>query len=66
MWDYVCNSTATQNYTSASNSSSFTIDKAATVLTLDATPSWTETYGTATTINCTADNGEVSPQLLRN
>ncbi|MFH1683221.1 MAG: hypothetical protein ABIA37_05495, partial [Candidatus Woesearchaeota archaeon] len=64
--NYTCNSTSTQNYTSATDSASFTINPASTVLTLTSSPSWTETYGTTTTVNCTANNNEVSPQLYQN
>ena len=64
--NYTCNSSATQNYTSAADSASFTVNPAATVLTLTSSPSWTETYGTITTVNCTANNDEVSPQLYQN
>ncbi|MFC1723486.1 beta strand repeat-containing protein, partial [Nanoarchaeota archaeon] len=66
VWDYVCNVTGTQNYTSASNTSSFTMTEQATVMSLIVSPSWSETYGTETTVNCSADNGEVTPQLYRN
>ncbi|MFC1742292.1 beta strand repeat-containing protein, partial [Nanoarchaeota archaeon] len=65
-YSYVCNSSATQNYTSATDSSSFTIDKATTILALTPSPSWSETYGTQTTINCTANHAQVTPKLYRN
>ncbi|MFC1742302.1 beta strand repeat-containing protein, partial [Nanoarchaeota archaeon] len=65
-WNYVCNASTTTNYEAASNTSGFTINKASTTLNLTASPSWTETYGTATTVNCTADNSEVTPTLYRN
>ncbi|MFC1742301.1 hypothetical protein ACFL3V_07235, partial [Nanoarchaeota archaeon] len=65
-YGYVCNSSATQNYTSATNSSSFTIDRATTILDMTSSPSWSETYGQQTVINCTADHAQVTPKLYRN
>jgi hypothetical protein len=67
---------ATHNYTWHANDTggvwnntgelTFTVSKASTTLNLTASPSWTETYGTQTTINCTVSNGEATPQLYRN
>jgi len=65
-WGYTCNVTETQNYTSAQNSSTYIVNKSTTALNLTASPGWSETYGTSTTINCSADNSEVTPQLYRN
>gem|GEM_PF-3847090 len=50
----------------ATSQQTYTISKAATTLTLTASPSWGETYGTETTVECTADNAEVAEQLYRN
>lgn len=44
----------------------YTIDPATTVLTLTALPSWSETYGTATNVSCSANNAESALQLYRN
>ncbi|MFC1742153.1 DNRLRE domain-containing protein, partial [Nanoarchaeota archaeon] len=63
---YVCNVTETATYTSATNSTTYVVNDGSTTMNLTASPSWTETYGTETTINCTADNSEVTPTLYRN
>jgi hypothetical protein len=63
---YVCNVSETQNYTSATNTSTYEITPATTVLTLTADPSWNETYPTQTTVNCSANNAEVTPLLYVN
>jgi parallel beta-helix repeat protein len=65
-WSYVCNSTTTQNYTYAENSSSYTINKAASSLTLSITPSLSENYSTITTANCTASTPQITAELYRN
>ncbi|MEA3430520.1 MAG: hypothetical protein U9R08_04570, partial [Nanoarchaeota archaeon] len=41
----------------------YVINKATPVLTLEANPSWSEIYGTQTTVNCTANTLQVTPQL---
>jgi hypothetical protein len=64
--NYVCNVTSTQNYTSATNSSGFTVSKATLSLTLASSPSWSETYGTQTTVNCTSNTPQATPTLQRN
>jgi len=63
---YVCNASETATYEYAENSSTYVINKAATVLNLTASPSWNETYGTSTTVNCAANNNEVTEQLFVN
>ncbi|MFH1669890.1 MAG: hypothetical protein ABIA62_08240 [Candidatus Woesearchaeota archaeon] len=35
-------------------------------MNMTASPSWTETYGTETSISCSADNSEATPQLYMN
>ncbi|MFH1669889.1 MAG: Ig-like domain-containing protein [Candidatus Woesearchaeota archaeon] len=65
-YNYTAVNAGNENYTGSSEAWSVTVDKAATSMTLTASPSWTETYGTATTVNCTADNPEVTPKLYRN
>ncbi|MBD3248777.1 hypothetical protein GF336_01915 [Candidatus Woesearchaeota archaeon] len=52
---YTCNTTATQNYTSASNSSPYTINKYPTTCTIDVSDSQT-VYGTPTQVNCSCDS----------
>ncbi len=64
-YDYACNSSETQNYTSATDSGVFVIDKAATMMNISILPSWNETYGTETTVTCSADNDEVTATLWR-
>jgi len=44
---------------------SYIVSQASSTLTLTSSPSWTETYGTQTTVNCSADNSEITPQLFR-
>jgi PGF-pre-PGF domain-containing protein len=63
-WRSWANDTA--NQWNSSDIWAFTVNKATTVLTLTASPSWTETYGTQTNITCSANNAEVSPVLYRN
>jgi len=62
-YSYICNVTETGNWSTASNSSIYELDPAITVLNLTASPSWNETYPTATTVNCSANNVEVVLQL---
>ena len=50
----------------ASVIANFTAGRLATTLTLKAYPSWNVAYPTSTTVNCTADNLEVTPQLFVN
>lgn len=67
-WEYVCNVTATQNYTSATNSSLYTINKANVQPILSITPAgWTHTYPNQTSVSCsvTSINNEVSCILWR-
>jgi len=65
-WFYNCTVNQTQNYTSAQNTSTYTINKATPVLTLNISPSATVTYGTTTNVSCTANTPQVTPQLYRN
>jgi hypothetical protein len=62
---YECNRTATRNYTSASDTGTFTISKIAPTTTLSALPSWNNTYGTETTITCGATNATLTPEMYR-
>jgi hypothetical protein len=64
--DYICNVTATANYTNATTGSvMYVVDPAPTILNLTSLPSWTEFEGTQTTVSCAADNAEVSVELYR-
>ena len=45
---------------------SYIVNKAIPVLTLNASPSWSENQGVQTNISCTADTGQVIPSLFRN
>ncbi len=65
-YNYICNVTATQNYSGASTSALYIIDPATTILTLDSQPSWNVTYPTTTNVSCTANNNEVLINLYRN
>ncbi|UZE93591.1 MAG: lamin tail domain-containing protein [Candidatus Pacearchaeota archaeon] len=65
-YNYVCNVTATQNYTGASTSALYVINQATTILTLTAQPSWNVTYGIQTNVSCSANNNEVTINLYRN
>jgi len=66
VYSYACTATATQNYTSASQTGTLTVNKAATTLTLTAQPASTVLNGTQTSIACSANNGEVATALYRN
>jgi hypothetical protein len=65
-YDYVCNVTGTQNYTSASDNQTYVVNQAIPAPNLTITPSSSETYGTETTANCSYAEPEVTPQLYRN
>jgi hypothetical protein len=65
-YSYTCNTTGTQNYSTTTNTTTFTINKEASILTLNATPGWSATYGTQTTVNCTSNTPQSIPQLYRN
>ena len=65
-YSYECNVTATQNYTSATTSSAYIVNQAATVLTVAANPGWGVTYNTLVNVSCYANNNQVSVRLYRN
>jgi len=65
-YNYVCNASATENYTTASNSSSYQINQSASTLTLNIAPSLSENYSTTTTANCTSSTSQITPELYRN
>ncbi|MBU1111585.1 MAG: hypothetical protein KJ896_02300, partial [Nanoarchaeota archaeon] len=65
-YNYTVINPGNQNYSSSSKTFFVTINKGATTLTLNASPSWNETYPTSTTVNCTADNTEATPILYLN
>ncbi|MFQ6009920.1 MAG: beta strand repeat-containing protein [Candidatus Aenigmatarchaeota archaeon] len=55
-WDNAGNSNETQEYT-------YTVEKAEASLNLTASPSWTETYGTQTTVTCALLEGDSGATL---
>ncbi|GAG49774.1 unnamed protein product, partial [marine sediment metagenome] len=68
-YNYYCAISETTNYESASENGLLSITstgKSTATLTLTATPSWTNTYPTETTVNCTANHDEASPVLYVN
>ena len=65
-YNYTCNISTTQNYTSVSNTTYYTITKANTVLNLSSNSSWFIYYYTPHSISCTANNNEVNLTLYRN
>jgi len=63
-YTYVCNSSESQNYTTASETNQLNVTgKLTTVLTLEASPSWDNTYPTETTVSCSANHEEATPVL---
>ncbi|GAF98814.1 unnamed protein product, partial [marine sediment metagenome] len=62
-YNYYCNISETENYLFAENSSIMNINKAESILSLTATPAWTNGYGTQTTVSCVADHAEATPTL---
>lgn len=67
IWDYACNVTATGNYTNASNSSIYTINKATTAITsFTATPPSPTTFGNETNVSCAVDNPQVTITIYQN
>jgi len=56
-YDYVCNVSETQNYTSASNSSSFIVTAAETITSLITTPVSPIIYGTESNFSCSNSAG---------
>ncbi len=65
-WNYACTSSATENWTSGSQTSSLTVSRTTTNLTITIVPSSTVNYGATVNASCAATNPEVSPQLFRN
>jgi hypothetical protein len=65
-YSYTWYANDTSNNWNNTGALTYTINKATPVLTLAASPSFTNTYGTQTNISCTADTVEVTPQLFRN
>lgn len=59
----ICNITEGTTYYSATDSNSLTISKATPTGHQTAAPSWTETYGTETTITCYQDSGDSGTTL---
>ncbi|MEM5866426.1 MAG: PQQ-binding-like beta-propeller repeat protein [Candidatus Aenigmatarchaeota archaeon] len=65
---YVYNTTGNENYTAGSITRILTITKKVPINLLEASPSWTNTYPTETTVTCSiiSLNNEVVAQLYRN
>jgi outer membrane protein assembly factor BamB len=65
---YVFNTSGNENYTSGSLTRTLTILQKTPKLSLEASPYWSNTYPTETTVSCQAYslNDEVVPQLYRN
>ena len=66
IYNYMCNAAETNHYLGASVSKTYIINKAQTILNMNAQPSWNVNYGAATTVSCAANNAEVAPHLYRN
>ncbi|MFC1741739.1 beta strand repeat-containing protein, partial [Nanoarchaeota archaeon] len=64
-YNYSCQAAQTQNYTSAQNDSSYTVNQGTPLLYIISSPSWSETYETYTNISCTANTAQVTPTLYR-
>jgi hypothetical protein len=62
-YDYTCNASATQNYTSASQTGTLIVNKATSALSINLSPSSSIVYGTNATATCSANNAEISAQL---
>jgi hypothetical protein len=65
-YNYICNVGETDNYLGASNSSTYLINRAQTILNLTFQPSWNVVYNTTTNVSCGANNAEVTANLYRN
>jgi hypothetical protein len=65
-YSYTWYANDTSNNWNNTGALTYTINRAAPVLTLNASPGWTNTYGTQTNISCTTNIAEVTPQLFRN
>ncbi|MBR9675883.1 hypothetical protein GOV05_02635 [Candidatus Woesearchaeota archaeon] len=65
--NYICNNTASQNYTADSTSILVTVTpKNTTSCSLDITPFGSTTYPNLVTATCSCDNPEATPLLYRN
>jgi hypothetical protein len=65
-YEYVCNTSGNGNYSSASISNVLKINKAQTILSLNAYPSWQVIYGTQTNVSCSANHNQATLNLYRN
>jgi hypothetical protein len=65
-YNYVCNVSETANYSSAVNSTTYTINKAASACSLNFNPASPQTYGTAVNASCSCTNPESAAMLHRN
>lgn len=64
-WDYVCNVSESQNYTNATSTSLFTINKTIPSLALSATPGWSVSSGTTTNVSCDFSDPSILLELYR-
>ena len=64
-WDYVCNVSESQNYTNATSTSLFTINKTIPTLALSATPGWSVSSGTTTNVSCDFSDLSILLELYR-
>jgi|GEM_PF-1072920 len=65
-YGFVCNSTETQNYTSATASQSYNVLKANTSCSLIFNLATPQTYGTLINASCSCNNPETTAQIFRN
>ena len=65
LWNVSAFTRADVAHSSSSAMHWLTVNKAAPVLSIEATPSDSVTYGTATNVRCTASSTQVSPRLTR-
>ncbi|MBN2112220.1 right-handed parallel beta-helix repeat-containing protein [Candidatus Woesearchaeota archaeon] len=66
-YTFTCNTTETQNYTSATNSSDLiNVSKAVSILSMTALPDWNITYGTESNVSCSANHNQAQINLTRN
>jgi hypothetical protein len=65
-YDYECDVVETAHYLAASVLRNYIINRAQTILNMNAQPGWSVAYTTTTTVSCSANNAEVIPHLYRN
>ena len=65
-YEFIYNTSGGENYTAGSVSNTLIVNKGTTVLSLSASPSWNVYYPTEVTLNCYANNDEVTPHMYVN